>query len=94
MEVSDDYGGTALPRGRLTVPLLSVNSTMFTKWDDVHPYTRAIVEEAAKYSGKAVSIEIKGSVHLSQSDVPILFDRTLLALPFSAYRSMLEDAWT
>jgi hypothetical protein len=79
-----DIEGFNVPRGPLTVPILSINSTFFTNWDQVSPYTESIVRESARNSGRAVSIEIQGSIHLSQSDIPILFDRALMKLPTSA----------
>lgn len=64
--------------GPLTIPTLSINSTFFTNWDQVYPYTKAIVEEAARHSGRAISLEIQGSFHLSQSDFPLILNHLSL----------------
>ena len=83
----DNGGPGSIPRGRLNVPVLALNSTMFSNWDDVSPYTKALVEEAAMHSGKGVSLEIKGSIHLSQTDFPLLFNSILLFNPLSALKT-------
>lgn len=64
-------------RGWISVPLLNISSTMFANWEDVSPYAMAIIEESARHSGRSVSIEIEGSHHLNQSDVPAFMDRVL-----------------
>ena len=65
----------------IRVPLLSINSEAFMWWSDNFDVAKSIATNAHEAGGSlAWLLTIRGTVHLSQTDIPILYPRLCSAL--------------
>ena len=61
------------PRHRINAPLLGINSEAFMYWADNFDAARFVCEEAKAHGALTWLMTVRGTVHISQSDFPILY---------------------
>ena len=63
-------------------PLLAISSEAFMWWADNYATAKAIAENAAAAGSSNLSwlLTIRGSIHLSQTDIPVLYPRVCSTL--------------
>ncbi|KAI9837099.1 MAG: hypothetical protein M1819_000750 [Sarea resinae] len=76
--IYDIWGAIVKPpeddkRHRITAPLLGVNSEAFMYWPDNFNSVMALCQEARDQGTLCWLMTIRGSIHLSQSDFPLLY---------------------
>ena len=58
---------------QLKVPLLAINSEAFTYWQKNYDAVKDLIDEATSNDALAWLMTVRGTVHLNQSDVSILY---------------------
>ena len=61
------------PRRRINAPLLGINSEAFMYWADNFNAARTVCQEAREHGALTWLMTVRGTVHISQSDFPILY---------------------
>ena len=64
----------------IRVPLLAINSEAFMYWSDNFSIAKSMAEAAASGDNLSWLLTIQGSIHISQTDIPVLYPRTCSAL--------------
>ena len=79
-----DMWAAAVPSGKggetIRVPLLAISSEAFMWWSDNLQAAKAIAEGSRAAGNLAWLLTVRGSIHLSQTDIPILYPRICSAL--------------
>lgn len=62
-------------RSKIAKPLLGINSEAFMYWDSNFNTAMSLVNEARESNALAYLLTVRGTIHISQSDFPLLYPR-------------------
>lgn len=63
------------PNQRIKVPILAINSEAFTYWRKNYEVVRGLIEEAHDNDVLGWLMTVRGTIHLNQSDISLLYPR-------------------